>query len=423
MPSQDRPPDPEPRSARLAANLDRCVKCGLCLPDCPTFRLSSIESASPRGRIALIEGLLSGGLTPDRTVQGHLDSCLVCRRCEKVCPSGVAFGEIIDEARERLLPRRPRAWYHTLLDRPVRLRAATLLARLSPPWLTWPVPRLHRQHRLARALYAEAPPAPGRYAPTALARGRVGLFPGCATASQQGGALAAALRLLAHAGFEVVIPRDAVCCGALARHTGDVDRAAALAAQNRAAFADDLDAIVSIASGCGVHLAAYGPPLPGPHIDICRFLVEQGGLGETDFAPREQHVLLHTPCTVENVYRGTRWARDLLAKVRRLRVSPVGERGQCCGSAGDYLLRHPETADRLREPLLASVMNSDADVLLTSNVGCAMHLAAGLAALRQRVEVLHPVELLARQLIDHPPSRYHKHSTQEFRPKLTGETT
>jgi glycolate oxidase iron-sulfur subunit len=124
------------------------------------------------------------------------------------------------------------------------------------------------------------------------------------------------------------------------------------------------------------------------------------------FQPRHQTVALHTPCSVENVYRGADWARSLLGWVPELQVVSVGETGQCCGSAGDYALRHAETGERLRAPVLDATIDSGADVLLTSNVGCAMHLAAGLAQGRHAIEVLHPVELLARQLVIDGPSSY-----------------
>lgn len=135
-------------------------------------------------------------------------------------------------------------------------------------------------------------------------------------------------------------------------------------------------------------------------------MLEQGRLTRESFLPRQQRVALHTPCTVENVYRGGDWAGLLLALIPKLEVIPVGEPGQCCGSAGDYLLRHPDTADALRLPVLEAVIDSGAPVLATSNVGCAIHFSAGLASMRHDVEVLHPIELLERQLIDASPSGY-----------------
>ncbi|MGB5775049.1 MAG: (Fe-S)-binding protein, partial [Sedimenticolaceae bacterium] len=245
---------------------------------------------------------------------------------------------------------------------------------------------------------ANAPPA-GDYAPlNGTARGRVGLFLGCASAAQQGGALRAALQLLRYAGFRVSIPAQAGCCGALSMHSGDPRRAAQLADTNRAAFDASLDAVVSIASGCGIHLDDYHPPLPTGHFDINRFLLEQGDLRAADFTPLADKALVHTPCSMENVYRGGGWVDALLTLIPELAFRAVGEAGQCCGSAGDYMLRHPNLAARLRAPILEASAAHDARILLTSNVGCAMHLAAGLRARGSNIEVLHPVELLARQL-------------------------
>lgn len=385
----------------LKVELDRCVKCGLCLPECPTYRLETNENESPRGRLALIEALVDGRLEPtDVKLQRHLDSCLLCRRCEPACPSGVEFGKIMDQARAEWVTAQPRQRLARLVENPKLLRAATLLARLAPAWLTRPLPALGRAHRLARALYAEAPPASGTH-PSLIqpSRGRVGLFAGCATAAQQGSALNAALWLLRHAGFDVVVPADAGCCGALAAHAGDTSRARTLAVRNQQAFDTHLDAVVSIASGCGTHLAIAAPGLTAPHADICQFLLTHDCIHRDALQPRQQRVLLHTPCSVENVYRGGSWAETLLKMIPGLSVERFGEVGQCCGSAGDYLLRHPAAAERLRQPLLDAFADSDADVLLTTNIGCAMHIAAGLVERRQRAEVLHPVELLARQRV------------------------
>ncbi len=392
--------------ADLKEKLDRCVKCGLCLPQCPTFRLSRSENRSPRGRLALIEALAQGLLPADNpALAGHLDSCLQCRRCERVCPSDVPYGEILDTARARLLPTPPMRWHQRLLERPDRLRALVLASRGLPIWLSRLFPGLNRQHRLARALYAETPPMAGSYPTAGRSRGRIGLFTGCATFAQQGGALRAGIRLLNAGGYDVVIPCGTGCCGALAAHSGQTARAEALRNANRQAFEGACDVVVTIASGCGTYLDAV-KGFDVPHRDICAFLVEQGGLQRDAFLPRQQRVALHTPCTVENTYGGADWAMQLLALVPQLDVIEVGARGQCCGSAGDYLLRHAETADALRQPLLDELIDSDVGVLATSNVGCAIHLAAGLAATRTSVEVLHPVELLERQLIDDLPSGY-----------------
>jgi len=93
--------------ARLLSRADHCVKCGLCLPHCPTYVQTLDENESPRGRIALLQGLASEALTADARLAEHLDHCLACRACESVCPSGVAYGRILDDGRALLAERRP----------------------------------------------------------------------------------------------------------------------------------------------------------------------------------------------------------------------------------------------------------------------------------------------------------------------------
>jgi glycolate oxidase iron-sulfur subunit len=385
---------------KLGRELDRCVKCGLCLPECPTYRLTQDENASPRGRLALMDGLISGQLAADDNVIGHLDRCLGCRRCERVCPSGVRYGLLLDAVRGGF--RRSPAPLERLVRRPAVLKWGTRLAHWLPTDLSRPFSAAHRLHALARALpQSPASPAPGVYrtmTPNTL--GRIGLFTGCASRIQQGGTLQATLFVLRAAGYDVVVP-GAACCGAMHRHSGDPRAADRLADGARRAFPADIDAIVSIASGCGVELDALDPPLPVPHYDICRFAVDADLVARLAPVRIDAPILLHTPCTVENVYRGADWARRLAADLTSDEVIDLGAPGQCCGAAGDYMLRHPDIAARLRRPLLDAAASQAAAVVLTTNTGCALHLAEGLterlAGQGERIDVRHPMDLLARQ--------------------------
>src|SRR2546429_288021 len=82
------------------ADLATCISCGLCLNDCPTYRVLADEADSPRGRIQLIRGVVATAAAPSATAVGHLEACLVCRACETACPSGVPFSRIMEGARE-----------------------------------------------------------------------------------------------------------------------------------------------------------------------------------------------------------------------------------------------------------------------------------------------------------------------------------
>jgi len=90
------------KSGGLAQAADQCVKCGLCLPHCPTYRLLNNEGDSPRGRISLMQGFDLGDLNPDGVLKDHIDGCLLCGNCERVCPAKVPFKTLLVETRQRI---------------------------------------------------------------------------------------------------------------------------------------------------------------------------------------------------------------------------------------------------------------------------------------------------------------------------------
>lgn len=382
----------------LTNEADRCVKCGLCLPHCPTYQITQDESESPRGRIALIEGLAAGLLAPNARLDAHLDSCLLCRRCERVCPSGVHYGRLMDQARRTTKHRRPR-WLRLLADlisRPTVFGALLRLGRTAP---------LHAANRfgqliaMAHASDRQAPPAPGVYPPFRPARGRVGLFLGCAGRFSQAAALHDSLRLLRLLGFEVTIPSAQGCCGALHAHLGDAEQATACAQRNGGAFASGLDAIISIATGCGAHLADdpfAASCLPAPHRDINEFLAAQP-LTRLRWQPLAAKIVIHTPCSQLNTLRSEQTVRSILGIIPDTELVELPDNARCCGAAGSYLFSHPDTATRLGDLKIASLIQSQADYAVTSNPGCALHFKTGLASAHSALAVLHPVQLLRQQ--------------------------
>lgn len=377
----------------LRADASRCVKCALCLPHCPTYRLKGEEGDSPRGRIELIQSLAEGAIVPTPGVLEHLDGCLDCRACEAVCPAGVPYGRLIDGARSMLGAHGRTAFLTRLLcrlvSRPAALAAALVALRpsafLAPPRLRPYLGAVRRLPRLARG------PAEGK---------PVALFLGCIARTLDTEALAAGARLLAAAGYRVEVPRRQTCCGALAQHGGDREGAAALAHRNAEAFAGDAP-IAAGASGCTAQLLEYEALLGDGGAfsrrvrgvsDLLAEAVEDGRLRFRTGAPLR--VALHTPCTQRNVLRSQAPARCLAALPGITVVElPPG----CCGAAGSYFLDRPRDAERLREPLLAAVRKARADMVLTTNVGCRLHLAAGLGA-DEAPPVKHLASFLAERL-------------------------
>ena len=381
----------------LISAADRCVLCGLCSSHCPTYRLHREEGESPRGRVMMSIALLKGEMEPSEGMESHLNHCLLCRACERACPSEVPYGEILDRARTRLAPPTglakllERAVLHPRLLRGMAT-AASLWggARLPLPAIGRAALRTQSGHP-ARPM-AEHHPAAGEPV------GRVGLFLGCVATPLDRQTHRDATTLLTHLGYEVVIPRGQQCCGAVSQHHGNPEQAEVLAEANREAFGGEpLDAILFTSSGCGVQLIEHGK-LPVPCFEICDFLLQSPRIDQLALQPVAERVSLHHPCSLTNVLKGGQSVERVLQLIPELEILPLGPESSCCGAAGSHRLREPESADRLRRPKMEALHAAGTALLVTTNYGCALHLAEGMEREDTPIEVIHPVTLLARQL-------------------------
>lgn len=409
----------------IKSEADQCVKCGLCLPHCPTYGKTRDEGDSPRGRIALMQALADGRLPGDRRLAFHLDRCLACRACERACPSGVRYGTLIDASRALLGPARPgrsSPWLHDRLlawvtAGPRRRRQTAHLLRLyRQSGLRWLARRsgLLRGLRLDRAegLLPARAGSPRRrrdyYPPRGRERGRVGLFAGCITDLLTPEVLDASIRLLTLAGYGVHLPAGQGCCGALHQHAGDLAAAGGLARRNLAAFnALRLDAVLYTASGCGATLHDYpawpapdgaGAGFAAPVRDATRFLADLDWPTDVAFAPLIRRAAIQDPCLQRNVLRDASPPYRLLQRIPGLETVALPGNEACCGAAGAYMLEQPALSDALRADKLAALQRCGAELLVSANIGCALHLAAGLRQAGRALEVVHPVVLLERQL-------------------------
>ena len=385
---------------------DQCVKCGLCLPHCPTFRLRRDEADSPRGRIALIQGLVTGQLPDNPRLAAHLDGCLECRACEVACPSLVQFGTLMDAARAARVARLPaplRRWRKLRLDLLSAPRWLPLLALLGMGYrrlggavlarITGLLrrPRLAVLHGLALRLRVPRPPTERSAAAGVAAARSVALFRGCVAQALEPDVMAAARLVLARLGVSTMTPEEQVCCGAMHRHNGFPDAADALLAQNRAVFGDT--SVVGTASAC---VAELRPALNAT--ELCRALLEIPWPATLAPWPLQGVVAVHEPCSHRNQLRDTVAVYELLARIPGLEVVPLPGNETCCGAAGTYLLDQPQTALALAADKVVALAGLRPRWLVTTNTGCAAHLGAAAEAAGLGVEVVHPVVLLARAI-------------------------
>jgi glycolate oxidase iron-sulfur subunit len=390
------------RDAPAVDDLSACVACGLCLPHCPTYRLTGDESASPRGRIAAMRAVTDGGEV-DASFAAFMDRCLVCRACEDVCPSHVPFGRMMEAAREQVEPTRTKRarllhWlgFHWLLPHPTVIRAATLVQPALRPLL----PRRVRAMVPARARpFATLPRVNDPPAGVAV-RGTVALLSGCVQDRWFHQVNEATIRVLSRAGWRVTVPRGQACCGALAAHNGRLSIARRLAGRAHHAFRS-ADVVVVNAAGCSAHMRTYEELRPGtelPVVDLMAFLGEQG-LGDVTLQPLPIVVAYHDACHALRAQHIHDAPRRLLEQIPDLMVVEIANGDRCCGAAGIYAATQPEMAEPLGADKAEAIIASGATIVASANPGCSVQLAQHLG--RARIEVVHPVELLDRAL-SHP---------------------
>lgn len=393
----------QPTLTAALADADLCVKCGLCLPHCPTYRLGAHEAEGPRGRIALAQGLLTGALGASPVLAAHLDGCLSCRACEAVCPAKVPYGRVLDTARATLAtPKRTRLTHSlgVVLDSP-SLRA---LLRLGL-WL-WSALWDSAVGRLAPSIriLSHRPVVRRLRGVPAPAQASVALFTGCVGDIAEREVLHDAVRLFKAAGVTVAIPPAQGCCGALHQHGGLPLAAAARTACNARAFAA-CDSVLPLASGCGAALRdlggtpSVGAPALAPKVrDLCTTLAAALDARAPVFKPLDLRVGIHTACTQANVFGAKAAVRQLLARIPGIQLVDLAPQSGCCGAAGTAFITQPEQASRLLQPKLDAA--SQVDVIVSANIGCSLHFLAGLRRQGRALAVLHPVSLLAQALQD-----------------------
>ncbi|MCP3973494.1 MAG: (Fe-S)-binding protein [bacterium] len=386
--------------------LDGCVTCGLCLPHCPTFRLTGSESASPRGRLAAMAAVAAGTAEVDERFEEVMGLCLQCRACEPVCPSVVPFGRAMEGARAEIavqLPTRRRKLRAWLLGRvlPSRtaVRVASMLAAFAQRLRLHKLPiRLLSRIGGLRRLPLGGPSRAGESRTAAGERvGTAALLIGCVQDAWFGSVNEAAMELLTAAGYDVSAPSGQSCCGALAAHDGAAAATERLAATNVAAFAN-YDVVVATAAGCSAHLAGYGEWASGGEEladrarDITVVVAEAIADGRLPrLPPRAISVAMQDPCHLRHAQNVVGETREIVSAAGYEPVE-IDDKGLCCGAAGAYVLSQPKTSDELGLHKANQVRASEATIVASANPGCEMQLRFHLG---DRYDVRHPIELYA----------------------------
>ena len=433
-------------AAALWAQEDRlapCVHCGFCLPACPTYVRLGDENDSPRGRLYLMRAVVEGRLSPESDAfQTHIDRCLGCRACEPVCPSSVAYGVLLEAARETVFRARKRpavvgmllavfsrpTWtnWSMRLARVVRgMGLAGLLARRIPRnRLFHPIRFGLAMLEASRERQFHAGATSGAGASGALEagtlgagtsdgapsravgdRGRVAILRGCVQAGLFVRVNDATERVLRANGYEVIEVSGQGCCGALHTHAGDAVGARELARANvQALTSAEVDFVAVNAAGCGAALKEYGHLLEAD--EEFRHAAETLAASTRDIselladdtlrvgAPLPVRVTYDAACHLCHAQGLREEPRALLGAIPELVVLPLQDEEECCGGAGIYGITHPELGADIGADKVSAVLATGAEIVATGNPGCMMQIGAGLLLEGSDIVARHPVELL-----------------------------
>lgn len=401
-----------PPGAAMAKAIQACVHCGLCLPACPTYQVLGEEMDSPRGRIYLMKHVLEGEI-PAADAQLYLDRCLGCGACVPACPSGVAYGQLLTGYRAATADRRQASWLDAVtrkllvetLPYPDRFRQALAAGRIGRT-----VQRLlpDAWRGLLDYLPATLPksaPLPDMFAARTRRRARVALLSCCVQSVLAPEINWATLRVLAHNGVETIVPTAQGCCGAILMHLGEHERARQLARHNMEIFPQDVDAILTNAAGCGSGMHDYPLLFAGTaeqaaaeafaaRVQDVSVFLDRLGLAPPGPLPAPLRVAYHDACHLLHAQGVRDEPRRLLASVPNLELLELADGGLCCGSAGVYNLVQPEIARQLGDRKVARILETNADAVVTGNIGCLTQIQRHLRRQAHPLPVYHTITLL-----------------------------
>ncbi len=405
----------------------QCMRCGFCLPTCPTFALTGRERSSPRGRVALARAVAEQNLEFTEAVKEEAFFCLDCRACTTACPSGVRAGEVMEVCRSQSHQRFPmqhvgKSFREFILQRmlpnPGLMEKSMLPARLyqrlgiqwlvrhskalklGPAWMDKAEGMMPELEAPLRPQLPELIPARGEK------RGRVGFFLGCIMTLMYPGVSRQTVKVLAHQGFDVITPKQTKCCGAPHLNEGDRQTARELALFNLNLFLEaDVDYIVTDCAGCGATLKEYEELLEelAEHDKLAAFrakirdiseFLDQVGLRTEGLKTINKSVTYHEPCHLCHAQGISSQPRNLIKQIPGIDLREMNEASWCCGSAATWGLKFSEESQQVLDRKLDNVKQTGADILVTANPGCHLQLAWGLQQGGLPQQILHIMELL-----------------------------
>jgi glycolate oxidase iron-sulfur subunit len=325
-------------------------------------------------------------------------SCMLCGACKKICPTGIDIPEAIYRGRTALRQSYKKGRF---------LRKALKMS-ISKLDFIFPILRV-----MQKLLYQPMQGAAGlRYIPPVTSKpfnksvqvyknikkiGRVAIFAGCSINyfyPNLGNALS---RILLSRGYEVVVFKGEVCCGAPLRSLGLEPEAAKLARQNIEHFNRvRAEAIISMCPTCTMVIKDQYPVLTGDTIsnimDINEFILKYDISSGLKMEPRT--VTYHDPCHLTYGLQIKKEPREILNSIRGIEVSEMKHPDECCGFAGLFSMHFKDIAKTIGSNKMENISNTSADTVVTSCPGCVMQLEGLKRATNSKISIKHIIEII-----------------------------
>ncbi|MBA7578715.1 Lactate utilization protein A [subsurface metagenome] len=409
---------------RFEDQAEKCLRCGLCLYQCPIYRKEHDESVVARGRNKLITELVNKEADFTKEFNDNLSLCLVCNRCSMFCPAGIHTDQLIlalraDLVRQRGLSFTKKIAYRQVIPHRQRftllLKTAARFQELLPKY----------EGDFKRLPFFLSPLGKGRYAPHIAStplieqvpsvvsppqgtevRRRVGFFIGCAFNFIWPEIGRSIINFLVKNGIEVVIPKEQGCCGMPVSGAGDFETARVLA-DNTASIFSALDIVVTGCATCGSALKHYPVYLADTEErtksygefsakvrDFAEFLVDDLRLPASAYGTRHGRVTYHDPCHLARYQNIVKQPRKILKSINGLEFVEMDAADDCCGMGGAFSIYHYQLSQSIADHKIESIKKTNADIVATTCPGCMVQIWDGLLRHKMPQKVFHLAQLL-----------------------------
>jgi len=411
--------------------VDRCNKCGLCIPACPVYQQVLMEAASPRGKVQLVRSFLEGDVELSKRFKEIILTCLLCENCVVNCPSGVRHDHVFTDLRTLLIQKHGLNWkkklIYWMLTNERLLHSSTVLAKLGRNWLLETFAKSMRVGNIPVEKLPKVNPKPfrdrfdGTILPEGKPEGRGYYFTGCFTNYFAEDVGQAVVNILKKLHLQIEMPSRQDCCGIAPILSGEADIPLDNVEKNIAAMArEDIDVVVVDCATCGAAFkkeyiallkrkgmdTSRAEILSKKTVDVLEYVAEKIRLlpFRNEGSGEKIRVTYHDPCHLVRAQGISEVPRKILKALPGVEFVELKEANICCGGGGSFQFEFPQISKGITENKLKNIRETGASVVVTGCPGCRVTIGGNMND-NDHIEVLHPLQLVGRLLSDGTPEK------------------